>query len=113
MAATILYFGDQCIVVFYLHLIDLLRVEKILLMPPLFAPAHELSRQIHVINAYCREAEYLQDPMQSTLWDLLDELIDAHERVAPKSLFAGIHVNINYRPVNQFLMAVDQIEKAD
>ena len=58
-------------------------------MPPLFAPAHELARQIHVINAYCREAELLEDPMQITLWDLLDELIDAHERVAPKSLFAG------------------------
>lgn len=62
--------------------------EKIQQIPALFAPAHELARQIHVINAYCREAEKLADPMQSTLWDVLDEVIDTHERIAPKSLFA-------------------------
>ena len=43
---------------------------------PLFAPAHELSRQIQIINAYCREAEVLDDPLQDTLWHLLDELIE-------------------------------------
>ena len=63
-------------------------VEKIQQIPPIFAPAHELSRQIHVINAFCREAEKLGDPMQGTLWDVLDEVIDAHEKIAPKSLFA-------------------------
>ena len=45
-------------------------------LPALFAPAHELSRQIQIINAYCREAELLDDPLQDTLWHLLDELIE-------------------------------------
>ena len=59
-------------------------------MPPIFAPAHQLDRQIHVINAYCREAEYLRDPLHHILWDLLDSLIEVHSQVAPKSLFAGM-----------------------
>lgn len=59
-------------------------------MPPMFAPAHQLDRQIHVINAYCREAEYLRDPLHHILWDLLDSLIEVHSQVAPKSLFAGM-----------------------
>ena len=63
--------------------------DQVLKMSPLFAPAHELGRQIHVINAYCREAEILRDPMQNSLWDLLDQLIEVHDQVAPKSLFAG------------------------
>ena len=60
-------------------------------MPPMFAPAHELSRYIHIVNAYCREAEHIRDPVHDTLWDLLDELIEAHDQIAPKSLFAGIY----------------------
>ena len=64
--------------------------EKCLTMSAMFAPAHELARQIHIINAYCREAEFLRDPLQNTLWDVLDEIIEAHTQVAPKSLFAGI-----------------------
>ncbi len=58
-------------------------------MPPLFAPAHEISRQVQIINAYCREAEHLRDPIHDTSWDLLDELIETHEKIAPRSLFAG------------------------
>ena len=63
--------------------------EKSLNMPAIFAPAHELARQIQIVNAYCREAELLSDPFHDTLWDLLEELIEAHYRIAPKSLFAG------------------------
>ena len=63
--------------------------EKSLSIPPLFAPAHELARQIHIVNAYCREAEHMRDPIHATLWDVLDELIEAHAQVAPRSLFAG------------------------
>ena len=55
----------------------------------MFAPVHEVSRYIHVINAYCREAEVHHDPLQNTLWDVLDQLIDVHTNVAPRSLFAG------------------------
>ncbi|XP_038067918.1 uncharacterized protein LOC119737550 isoform X2 [Patiria miniata] len=55
---------------------------------PLFSPVHELSRQIQIINAYCREAEYIHDPIHDTLWDLLDELIEAHTRLSAVSLFS-------------------------
>ena len=75
----------------YLRLPDIFVTEHVLKQPAMFAPVHELSRQIQIINAYCREAEHLKDPIHDTLWDLLDELIEAHERIAPKSLFAGEH----------------------
>ncbi|XP_072019322.1 uncharacterized protein [Amphiura filiformis] len=64
-------------------------LEKALSTMPLFSPAHEVARQIQVINAYCREAEFLGDPIHDTLWDLLDELIEAHSRIAPTSLFGS------------------------
>ncbi|XP_077981309.1 uncharacterized protein LOC144436390 [Glandiceps talaboti] len=63
-------------------------LEYALSIPPLFSPAYELSRQIHIINAYCREAELLRDPIHDALWDLLDELIEAHSKIAPLSLFS-------------------------
>lgn len=63
-------------------------LEQALSSPPLFSPAHEVARQIQIINAYCREAELLQDPIHDTLWDLLDELIEAHSRISQTSLFA-------------------------
>ncbi|ELT88995.1 hypothetical protein CAPTEDRAFT_219939 [Capitella teleta] len=63
-------------------------VDECLTMCALFAPAHELARQIHIINAFCRESEFLRDPLQNYLWDTLDEVIEAHMQIAPKSLFA-------------------------
>ncbi|XP_022105517.1 uncharacterized protein LOC110987250 isoform X2 [Acanthaster planci] len=63
-------------------------LEHALSTCPLFSPVHELSRQIQIINAYCREAEYLHDPIHDTLWDLLDELIEAHTHLSPVSLFS-------------------------
>ena len=63
-------------------------LERALTSPPIFAPVHELERQIHIINAYCREAEYVEDPTFESLWDLLDELIEAHKALAPSSLFS-------------------------
>lgn len=63
-------------------------LEKALSSPPMFAPVHELERQIHIINAYCREAEFLDDPTFDSLWDLLDELIEAHRTLTPQSLFS-------------------------
>jgi hypothetical protein len=52
-----------------------------------FAPTHELSRQIQIINAYCREAEVLEDPAHSSLWALLAEMVDAHSMIAPLSVY--------------------------
>lgn len=58
-------------------------------MAPMLTPAHELSRHIQIINAYCREAEQLGDPIHDTLWDLLDELIEAHSNVSPHSIYSA------------------------
>lgn len=63
-------------------------LEQALTTSKLFSPAHEVARQIQIINAYCREAELLNDPIHDALWDLLDELLEAHATVAPFSLFA-------------------------
>ena len=52
-----------------------------------FAPVHELSRQIQIINAYCREAEVLEDPAHFSLWALLAEMVDAHSSIAPHSIY--------------------------
>ena len=62
-------------------------LEQALSTIPLFSPVHELSRQIQIINAFCREAEYISDPTHDTLWDLLDELIQAHNHLSPISVF--------------------------
>ena len=62
-------------------------LEHALSSLPLFAPVHELSRQIQIINAFCREAEFIHDPTHDTLWDLLDELIEGHNRLTKVSVF--------------------------
>ena len=64
--------------------------EKIQRMPAIFAPVHELARHIHVINTYCREAEYVRDPLHLVLWEILDDLVESHANLSPKSLFAGL-----------------------
>ncbi|XP_065899190.1 uncharacterized protein [Dysidea avara] len=58
-------------------------------IPSILSPTHQLANQIQVINAYCREAELLNDPLHSTLWATLDELIDVHNAVRPLSIFAN------------------------
>ena len=58
------------------------------MVAPTLAPAHELSHHIQIINAYCREAEQLDDPIHDTLWDLLDELIEAHSNVFSDSIYS-------------------------
>lgn len=55
----------------------------------ILAPSHLLANQIQVINAYCREAELLQDTLHSTLWATLDELIDVHNATRNCSIFAN------------------------
>ncbi|XP_061192548.1 uncharacterized protein LOC133200775 [Saccostrea echinata] len=63
-------------------------LERTQRSPALFAPVHDLSRQIQILNAYCREAEFLGDALHGTMWDLLDEMIEIHAKLAQKSLFA-------------------------
>ena len=76
--------------------------ERCMAVPAMFAPAHELGRYIHIVNAYCREAAYLHDPMTSSLWYLLDLLIETHSAIAPKSLFAGWLITISLNIVTCF-----------
>ena len=62
-------------------------LEQCYSMPEFFAPVHELSRHIQIINAYWREAELLHDPMQSSLWALLAEMVDVHTELTPHSIY--------------------------
>jgi len=75
------------------YLVAILQSRRILdhahTIPNILAPTHQLANQIQVINAYCREAELLNDPLHSTLWATLDELIDVHNAVRPLSIFAN------------------------
>ena len=64
--------------------------EKMYTYPVMFAPVHNLSKQIQVLNAYVREAEYLGDALHGTMLDLLDEIIEVHSHMCQKSLFAGM-----------------------
>ncbi|XP_041475201.1 uncharacterized protein LOC121423779 [Lytechinus variegatus] len=86
-------------------------LEQALASPPLFSPAHEVARQIQIINAYCREAELLQDPIHDTLWDLLDELIEAHSRISQTSLFAeSVKASIR-ETANEFMKILPEFKK--
>ena len=86
-------------------------LEKALSSPPMFAPVHELERQIHIINAYCREAEILDDPTFDSLWDLLDELIEAHRTLAPNSLFALSVKKTIRETAKEFMTLMPQMRK--
>lgn len=55
--------------------------------PSLFAPVHDLSKQIQIVNAYCREAEVIQDPTHARLWALVNEMIDVHNYLSPHSVY--------------------------
>ncbi|XP_005107153.1 uncharacterized protein LOC101860523 [Aplysia californica] len=56
--------------------------------PTVFAPVHQLARQIEIINAFCREAEKTGDSLHTTLLQLLDDMTDVFRRLEPVSLFA-------------------------
>ena len=86
-------------------------LEKALSSTPIFAPVHELERQIHIINAYCREAEFLDDPTFDSLWDLLDELIEAHRTLAPHSLFAQSVKKTIRETAKEFMILMPQMRK--
>ncbi|XP_032219672.2 uncharacterized protein LOC5519119 [Nematostella vectensis] len=86
-------------------------LEKALSSPAIFAPVHELERQIHIINAYCREAEYLEDPTFESLWDLLDELIEAHRALSPQSLFSQSNKKSVRETAKEFMKMMPQMRK--
>lgn len=62
-------------------------IERCRRLPAIFTPVHELAHQIHILNAYMRESELTCDGLHPTLWAVLDEMIDMHQRLEPKSLF--------------------------
>lgn len=86
-------------------------LEKALSSTPIFAPVHEIERQIHVINAYCREAEYLEDPTFESLWDLLDELIEAHRALSPLSMFSQSVKKSVRETAKEFMKLMPQMRK--
>lgn len=86
-------------------------LESALAAIPLFAPIHELSHQVQVINAYCREAEMLKDPTHDTLIDLLDELIEAHNSLAPISVFGLSGKNSIRETSEEFIKLMPSFKK--
>lgn len=76
-----------------------------------FAPVHELSRQIQIINAYCREAEVLEDPAHSSLWALLAEMVDAHSSIAPHSIYGtSVKGNVPHK-IHQLMELIPALRK--
>lgn len=86
-------------------------LERALSTPPIFAPVHELERQIQIINAYCREAEVINDPTFHTLWDLLDELIEAHTVFNSQSLFSQSNKKTVHETANELMKVMPAFRK--
>nr|KAG5709594.1 hypothetical protein BaRGS_001644 [Batillaria attramentaria] len=80
--------------------------ERCRRLPAIFAPVHELAHQIHVLNAYMRESELMQDGLHPTLWAVLDEMIDMHQRLEPKSLFGGTHAFLLFFQMRETVVVV-------
>ncbi|RUS78397.1 hypothetical protein EGW08_013845, partial [Elysia chlorotica] len=76
-------------------------LDACLRAPSVFAPVHQLSRHIQIVNVCCREAEKTRDGMHPTLLHLLDDMTDVHRRLEPGSLFAEkVHENIRQNAAN-------------
>lgn len=86
-------------------------LERAQSIPPIFAPVHELERQIQIINAYCREAEVINDPTFDTLWDLLDELIEAHNVFNSQSLFSQSNKKTVHETANELMKIMPAFRK--
>ncbi len=71
-----------------------------------FAPVHELSRHVQIINAYCREAELLQDPMHPSLWALLAEMVDLHTELAPYTIYGTLTKEALPQPAVELLALI-------
>lgn len=78
-------------------------LEKCYSSPSLFAPVHELSRQIQIVNAYYREAEVLQDTTHGSLWALLAEMIDLHNHLLPLSVFGASRTDKVYPHIKELM----------
>jgi hypothetical protein len=86
-------------------------LERALSTPPIFAPVHELERQIQIVNAYCREAEITGNQTFHTLWDLLDELIEAHNVFNSQSLFSQSDKNTAQDTANELMKIMPAFRK--
>ena len=86
-------------------------LEKALASIPLFAPVHDLSHQIKVINAYFRETEYIGDSTHDTLWDLLDELIEEHNSLVKLLVFGMSGKNSVKETSEKFIKLMSSFRK--
>ena len=79
-------------------------------IPGILAPSHHLANQIQVINAYCREAELLNDNLHGVLWATLDELIDIHNATRSCSIFANsTKLNVQ-RTANELIQLLPSLQ---
>ncbi|XP_071165857.1 uncharacterized protein [Mytilus edulis] len=86
-------------------------LKKMYDYPVMFAPVHTLSKQIQILNAYVREAEYLGDALHGTMLDLLDEIIEVHSNMCQKSLFAESVKDSIRHTAKQFLTVMPAFAK--
>ncbi|XP_052073966.1 uncharacterized protein LOC127711841 isoform X2 [Mytilus californianus] len=86
-------------------------LKKMYDYPVMFAPVHTLSKQIQILNAYVREAEYLGDALHGTMLDLLDEIIEVHSNMCQKSLFAESVKDSIRNTARQFLAVMPAFAK--
>ena len=80
--------------------------------PKLFTPVHKLSRKIKIINAYCREAEMLENIMHESLMSLLMEMVDVYNLLAPQSLFIqSEHKSSYFSVVYELLVLMPHLQR--
>lgn len=79
--------------------------------PALFAPVHKLSRQIQIINAYCRETEAVKNSTHDLLWALLNEMIDTHNYLLTQSVYGASKTNTVLPHIQQLMNLMPDFTK--
>ncbi len=79
--------------------------------PALFAPVHKLSRQIQIINAYCRETEAVKNPTHDLLWALLNEMIDTHNYLLTQSVYGALKTDSVLPHIQQLITLMPDFTK--
>jgi len=62
-------------------------VTNCMQIAPLIVPTHQISYYIHLTDLLILQADAQLNPLRSTLRSLLDEMIEAYNTFAPKSIF--------------------------
>lgn len=72
---------------------------------------HKLSRQIQIINAYCRETEAVKNSTHDLLWALLNEMIDTHNYLLTQSVYGASKTNTVLPHIQQLMNLMPDFTK--